>query len=88
MWQFLDRALPDPRTVRVLGPILLAAALAASRWVGWLRARKGIRTPYTRKLFHFVIFTTAGLLQLVAGLEAVMLRRHRQPDRPALGLAR
>lgn len=46
----------------------LAAALAAH-----LKAARGVRTPYTRKIFHFAIFTAAGLLQIVFGLPAVVI---------------
>lgn len=46
----------------------LAAALAAH-----LRSARGVRTPYTRKIFHFAIFTAAGLLQIVFGLPAVVI---------------
>jgi len=35
--------------------------------------RKGIRTPYTRKTFHFIIFSAAGLLQYYYGLKAVSI---------------
>jgi phytol kinase len=35
--------------------------------------RRGVRTPYTRKIFHFVIFTTASVLQATLGLPAVTL---------------
>lgn len=70
---FLQRALPDVRMALTLGPPLLVLALAAGWLAGWLRVGRGVRTPYTRKIFHFVIFTTAGVLQVVFGLPAVTL---------------
>ncbi|MCP3981097.1 MAG: hypothetical protein GY716_17505 [bacterium] len=48
-------------------------ACLAAAFAGWLRKGRGVRAPYTRKIFHFVIFTAAGTLQLVAGLSAVVL---------------
>lgn len=48
------------------GALLWAGGLAA--WVGRLRTRRGLRTAYTRKIFHFGIFTGAGLVHLVVGL--------------------
>jgi len=69
----LARALPDARMVLVLGPPLLVFALCAAGFAGWLRARRGVRTAYTRKIFHFLIFTTASVLQAVVGLPAVAL---------------
>lgn len=32
-----------------------------------------MRTPYTRKIFHFLIFTAAGALQIAFGLPAVVI---------------
>ena len=34
---------------------------------------KKVKTAYTRKIFHFYIFTMAGILHLAAGLPAVVL---------------
>ena len=69
----LSRSLPDARMVVVLGPALLAFALSAAHFAGWLRVRRGVRTAYTRKTFHFLIFTTASVLQAAIGLPAVAL---------------
>jgi len=70
---FLARALPDPRTALMLLPGLVAVSVGAAALVGWLKADQGVRTPYTRKIFHFVIFSTATILQLTIGLPAVTL---------------
>jgi len=70
---FLARGLPSPRLALVLGPPLALLAAGCAAGVAWLRARRGVRTPYTRKIFHFAIFTSAGLLQLAHGLPAVVL---------------
>lgn len=40
---------------------------------GWLRVEKRWRVGYTRKLFHFCIFTAAGILQLIWGLPVVVV---------------
>lgn len=69
----LDRALPEPLMALVLGPPLLAFALASAGFAGWLRVRRAVRTAYTRKTFHFLIFTTASVLQATLGLPAVSL---------------
>lgn len=68
---FLERALPDPRTAALLVLPVLAYALGAAALAGWLRVKRGVRTPYTRKIFHFLIFTAAGGLQAWIGLPAV-----------------
>jgi phytol kinase len=70
---FLERLIPGPRQVIVFGPVLgLIAALAAG-FAGWLRQHRGVATPYTRKIFHFIIFTSAGVLHLTAGLDCVAM---------------
>lgn len=56
-----------------LAPPMLAYGLAAAWFAGWLRCRHGVKTSYTRKIFHFSIFTTAGVIQLAWGLPAVSL---------------
>jgi phytol kinase len=51
---------------------LLYAALAASL-AGRLRCAGGVRAPYTRKVFHFLIISASVPVQLRWGLEGVML---------------
>ena len=68
---FVQRALPDPRTALLLAPPLALVGLGAAALASWLRVGRNVRTPYTRKIFHFVIFTTAALLQATMGLPAV-----------------
>ena len=70
---FMERAFPGPDVVILVGPLLLLVTGAAAWLAGWLRVGKGLATPYTRKIFHFIIFTIASLLHLTAGLKAVML---------------
>ena len=53
--------IPTPETVIVVAPLALAAALLAG--VAAARARQaGVRVAYTRKLFHFAIFTVAAIV--------------------------
>ncbi|NKB88586.1 MAG: hypothetical protein GKS06_10230 [Acidobacteria bacterium] len=56
-----------------LGPVFAVYGAAAAWFAGWLRMSRGLKTSYTRKIFHFSIFTTAGLVQLQWGLPAVSL---------------
>ncbi len=70
---FIRKALPDFRMIILWGPFLLLYTLLCAAWVGYLRIQKNIATPYTRKIFHFSIFTMAGILQIVGGLPAVVL---------------
>jgi phytol kinase len=70
---FIERATPGIEMVVLLGPVLLLLSWTAARLVGWLGTDRRVRVPFTRKIFHFVIFTLAGVLQISAGLPAVML---------------
>lgn len=65
--------LPDPLTLAWLTPILVTLVVSSGALCGWLKTRRGWRTGDTRKLFHFVIFTTAVVLSLGAGLPGVNL---------------
>jgi phytol kinase len=69
----LEPFLPPPSLVLWLAPLSIAYAGAAAACAGYLRAARNVRTPYTRKIFHFIIFTAAGLLQIFFGLPAVVI---------------
>jgi phytol kinase len=40
---------------------------------GYLKKNKGLKTGYTRKIFHFLIFTSAAVIQSVWGLRTLCL---------------
>jgi phytol kinase len=61
---------PDASTILAVTPIALLWSALAAVVVARLR-RRGMRVPYTRKLFHFAIFTAATVVQLVWGLPGV-----------------
>jgi phytol kinase len=68
----IERFLPNAAVLQHLVlPVLFIAIFAALLSAGM--KRRGIRTPYTRKSFHFVIFSLAGILQYYYGLHAVSL---------------
>ena len=54
-----------PPAVAVLG---LGALLA-----GWLKLKKGVKTNYTRKVFHILNFTYAAAIYVVGGTVAVLI---------------
>ncbi len=70
---WLEPFLPSPRQVVLLGPLFLFGAGLAAWFAGWLRTQRDVRTPYTRKIFHFSIFTSAAMLQLAGELALVVL---------------
>ncbi len=62
---------PDARQALVGLSAALTFGLAAAWWVGRLKVVGSVRTSYTRKIFHFGIFTAAGVLHLTGGVGAV-----------------
>jgi len=70
---FIRRAIPDLKMIAIGGPLLLLYIVLAAVFAGWLRVGKKIRVPFTRKVFHFLIFTFAGILQFKYGLSSVVL---------------
>jgi len=70
---FFDRAIPDIVTIILLGPVFLLYTIIAAAFAGWLRIHRKVRAPYTRKVFHFLIFTMASILQFLGGLSLVAL---------------
>ena len=76
---FVDRALeffitnfPSWEAIAIGGPLGLAWSFAALWFAGRLKQR-GTRTGYTRKVFHFLIFSTVAALQWRFGTPAVCL---------------
>ena len=65
--------LPGPTTLLVVTPLAVVYALAVSLLVGRLRQVRGVRAPYTRKLFHFAVFTMATAVQLGWGVPGVVV---------------
>jgi phytol kinase len=64
---------PPLKVILVCGfPFLLWAYLCL--WFsGWLKIKKQVRTSYTRKTFHILIFTSAAVLSQIGGLAIVFL---------------
>jgi phytol kinase len=68
-----ERWIPPARTVILLWPVVAILGGLAAWLAGWLRTARQWRTPYTRKVFHFIIFTLAGAFHLAGGLHAVVV---------------
>lgn len=60
------------RDLYLLSPLLILYITSVALFVGWLRIREHVITPYTRKIFHFLIFTMAAVLQVAFGLQTVL----------------
>jgi len=70
---FLYRALPSKDLIMMAGPFIFIYVVLVAILVCYLKYWHQIRTPYTRKLFHFIIFSTAGIFQYRFGLPLVVL---------------
>jgi phytol kinase len=68
---FIDN-FPSWKTIAIGGPLGLAWSFAALWFAGRLK-QNGTRTGYTRKVFHFLIFSTVAVLQWRLGTPAVCL---------------
>ena len=68
---FIDN-FPSWKALAVGGPPALAWSFAAL-WIAGRLKQNGMKTGYTRKVFHFLIFGTAALLQWRSGTPAVCL---------------
>jgi phytol kinase len=64
-------ALPSFHTLLIVAPIAILYAAATGALVGWLRCLRNVRTAYTRKIFHFAIFTMATVVHLIWKLPGV-----------------
>ena len=69
----IARFLPTVDTAIVVTPLALIAGVIAATFVGWLRNARGVRVAYTRKIFHFSIFTLASVVQISWGLHGVVV---------------
>lgn len=65
--------LPGLRMIVLGVPLAALYAGGAALVAGWLRTRRGVRAPYTRKIFHFFIISAAGVVQLLWGLPGVVV---------------
>jgi len=69
---FFIENFPSWQAIGTGGPLGLAWSFAVLWFAGRLK-QNGIKTGYTRKVFHFVIFATVALLQWRCGTSAVCL---------------
>lgn len=69
---FFIENFPSWQAIATGGPLGLAWSFVCLWFAGWLK-QKRIRTGYTRKVFHFLIFSTVALLQWQFGTSVVCL---------------
>jgi phytol kinase len=59
--------------VREVVPIAALFTALAAALAGWLRSARGVRAPYTRKIFHFIILSAALVVQLRWGFAGTIV---------------
>ena len=70
---FFAASIPGWRTLLTAGPAGLAWAYGCLALAGWLKRERQWRTGYTRKVFHFLIFTSVAAIHFLWGTPAVCL---------------
>ena len=73
IYDFLIANTPSVSEVILLGPPFLVLAAVYLGLAGNLKLHRGLSTGYSRKLFHFLVFGTAGAVQLILGVRALCL---------------
>jgi phytol kinase len=71
--QFFVANLPDTKTLMLGGPVALAWAAMCLVIAGILKRRWKLKTGYTRKVFHFLIFFSVVVIQWRWGTPGVCL---------------
>lgn len=64
-------SLPSFATLAIVAPLAFLYTAVVATLVGYLRQIQGVRTAYTRKIFHFSIFTAATIVHLLWHLPGV-----------------
>jgi phytol kinase len=73
MLDFITKMIPSIGTVVAVSPISVIVILVTSYIAGYLKLRRKIKTNYTRKIFHFTIFSTAGIIGIFHGFQGVIV---------------
>lgn len=73
MNEFISSAIPSVDLILWLFPVSIIYTLISASIVSYLKSVKQVRTAYTRKVFHLLIFAIAGILQIFIGLPAVVI---------------
>lgn len=71
MLELFLSSLPTTRLFLTVAPLAAFYVLAAAALACYLRMHRDIRTAYTRKIFHFLVITGAGIAHLLWRLPGV-----------------
>ena len=70
---FVMDSTPGLKMIILLTPFCLVYTYISASLAGWLRLVRGVRVGYTRKVFHFLIFTMACIVQAIGGVQGTVL---------------
>jgi phytol kinase len=70
---FFVENFPSWKTLLLAGPPGLLWAYACLYLAGYLKKTRGLKTGYTRKIFHFLIFATVAVIHALYGTSGVCL---------------
>ena len=70
---FFIENFPAWKTIFIVGPVSFLWAMGCLTFAGVMKRHKGLRTGYTRKIFHFLIFFSVALNQWQWGTPIVCL---------------
>ncbi|MFZ4439698.1 MAG: hypothetical protein ACOYOS_14820 [Syntrophales bacterium] len=70
---FFLNNVPSRSVILIGAPLGILWSFLCLRFAGYLKLGKGWRTGYTRKVFHFLIFTSVVIVQFLWGTPAVCL---------------
>lgn len=73
MLEFLNQLFPEPYVIALVTPITIFCIFLFLYCSGTLKLSYKIKTNYTRKLFHILVFSFAGVIGLFFEFRAVML---------------
>ena len=65
--------LPDLTTLLILLPAFAVWAFLCSEVSAYLKTKKALKTGYTRKTYHFLVFISAAAINLIFGFSGVCL---------------
>jgi len=70
---FLSENTPTGNEILLAGPLFLLWAIFSLWLAGWLKVKRGFKTGYSRKVFHFLIFASAAVVQTFFSLRILCL---------------
>jgi phytol kinase len=72
MVDYLFQIFPEPKVIGIITPLTIVSIFFFLYVSGTLKLNYKIKTNYTRKLFHILVFTLAGIIGYFYGQMAVM----------------